>query len=70
MRTIGKIWQPLTAELLEKLNLTKRQIYKRIEKGDWYDGFVVRKGKNTNRWRFFCVEDWQKWEQLDHYQAA
>lgn len=70
MKKLCKTWVALTPDLLKKYNISKRQLYKRIALGDWRDGFVVKRGTNSNRYKFFCMEDYLQWEQIDNYQVA
>ena len=70
MRTVTKTWVKLTDELLTSIGISRRALYENTSKGVWFDGFVVKKGRNSNRWKYFCMGDWKEWEKMDNYQVA
>lgn len=64
----NKKWIPIK-EAFERFGFGTRQVYWYVQQGQWSDGFVVKKSA-TGRWKFFCEEDWNKWQGLDNYQVA
>jgi hypothetical protein len=69
MQKITKKWTPLKSAI-DRGVLTMNQVYWHIKRGTWRDGYVVKKNGAGTRWKYFCEEDWLKWEKLDNYHAA
>lgn len=59
---LEKNWVPLAEGLKNPfVTLKKKQIYNFITNRVLYNGFVVKKG-HSNRWEYFCLEDYKKWK--------
>jgi len=56
----NKEWVPLK-EFLVKYNITKHQLYNRVRRGYWYDGFIIKKNPNTGTWILACEGDYLNW---------
>lgn len=69
MRKLERTFIPLT-EAMKRYNFTKRQLYDHVSKGEWRDGFVIKRGAGSTHWKFFCVEDWEQWQGITNYQVA
>lgn len=70
MKKISKKWVKLTDELLNELDITKRQLYEHVYRQEWYDGFVIAKKRNGRKWTLFCKEDYEIWEGREIGQVA
>ena len=58
-----KQWVPLSIALKDPyVTLTMKQIYNFVYNRILRNGFVVKKG-HSNRWEFFCLEDYKEWKQ-------
>jgi len=55
-------WMPIK-EFLSEINRPMKHVYYRIDKRDWYDGFVIKKGRH-GRYEYGSVEDYYKWNRL------
>lgn len=60
--SIEKIWIPIKTALQNPfVTLTMKQIYNFVHNRILRNGFVVKKG-HSNRWEFFCLEDYKEWK--------
>ncbi len=58
-----KNWIPLDAALQDPfVRLTMKQIYNFVYNRVLRNGFVIKKG-HSNRWEFFCMDDYREWKQ-------
>ena len=48
-------------EFLAKYGIKRKSLDYRVQKKDWYDGFVLKRNKNTNRWLLACESDYIEW---------
>lgn len=61
---IQKNWIPLGDGLRNPfVKLNMKQIYNFVNNRILHNGYVVKKG-HSNRWEFFCLEDYKKWKNL------
>lgn len=61
MKIIKKNWIPIKEFLADPLvNMDIAQVYNKIRRRKWYDGFVVKKGNDSGRWEFGCLEDYKE----------
>jgi hypothetical protein len=57
-----KEWLPIK-DFLALINKPMKHVYYRIERRDWRDGYVVKKGRH-GRYEFGCIEEYEKWNNL------
>lgn len=55
-------WMPIK-EFLQEIKRTMRHVYYRVENRDWYDGFVIKRGR-YGRYEYGSLEDYKKWNNL------
>lgn len=59
-----KTWIPIQSAFEDPfVTLTMKQIYNFAYQRVLYNGFVVKKG-HSNRWEFFCMEDYKEWKNV------
>ncbi len=64
MKNKQKIWVPIKSAFKDPfVTLTMKQIYNFVHQRVLYNGFVVKKG-HSNRWEFFCMEDYKEWKNV------
>lgn len=57
----SKNWIPIADFLKHPLvNMTMSQLYNKVRRRIWRNGYVIKKGNDTNQWEYGCLEDFKE----------